>query len=56
MRTDEPKPGDRPRGLDPRKPYVKPTCDSEKILETTPLACGKVPGQGGICNSAPSSS
>ncbi len=36
-----------------RKPYVKPRCISEPIYETLALACGKHPGQGGVCNAAP---
>jgi hypothetical protein len=36
-----------------RKPYVKPRCISEPIYETLALACGKLPGQGGVCNGAP---
>ncbi len=46
--VDTPTPG--------KKPYSKPTCTSEKIFETTALACGKVGGQGGLCNAAPSAS
>ena len=36
-----------------KKPYVKPRCVSEPIYETLALACGKLPGQGGLCNAAP---
>ena len=36
-----------------KKPYVKPAWVSEKIFETTALACAKMPGQGGACNAAP---
>jgi hypothetical protein len=36
-----------------RKPYTKPTLNSEPIFETLALACGKRAGQGGLCNSAP---
>lgn len=39
-----------------RKPYSKPTCTSEEIFETSALACGKLPGGGGLCNSVPSAS
>lgn len=39
-----------------KKPYAKPAWACEKILETTALACAKRPGQGGVCNAAPSSS
>lgn len=35
-----------------KKPYVKPSCASEKIYETLALACGKLSGQGGQCNAA----
>ncbi len=41
------------RALLSKKPYVKPTCISEKIYETLALACGKLPGQGGRCDAAP---
>jgi len=36
-----------------KKPYTKPSVVSEPIYETLALACGKLPGQGGICNGAP---
>jgi hypothetical protein len=36
-----------------KKPYSKPSVVSEPIYETLALACGKLPGQGGICNGAP---
>jgi len=36
-----------------KKPYTKPSVASEPIYETLALACGKLPGQGGICNAAP---
>jgi len=39
-----------------RRPYVKPACTSETIFETTALACGKIAGSGGACNSVPSAS
>jgi hypothetical protein len=39
-----------------KKPYSKPACVSEKIFETTALACGKRPGQGGTCIGAPKNS
>ncbi|HWQ02968.1 MAG TPA: hypothetical protein VNL38_00665 [Candidatus Nitrosotenuis sp.] len=39
-----------------RKPYVKPACLSEQIFEATALACGKLPGGGGFCSSAPKAS
>ncbi len=43
-------------GTSRRKPYVKPQCLSEKIFETTALACGKLPAGGGLCAGAPKSS
>ena len=52
--TDERK--DNPGGPgsgDGRKPYTKPNVQSEPIYETLALACGKLPGQGGVCNGAP---
>jgi hypothetical protein len=36
-----------------KKAYVKPRCVSEPIYETLALACGKLPGQGGVCHAAP---
>jgi hypothetical protein len=36
-----------------KKPYSKPSVVSEPIYETLALACGKLPGQGGVCNGAP---
>ena len=36
-----------------KKPYAKPSVVSEPIYETLALACGKLPGQGGVCNGAP---
>jgi len=39
-----------------KKSYTKPSFVSEKIYETVALACGKLPGQGGSCNGAPSRS
>jgi len=36
-----------------KRNYVKPQCVSEPIYETLALACGKIPGQGGVCNGAP---
>jgi len=36
-----------------KKPYTKPSVVSEPIYETLALACGKHPGQGGVCNGAP---
>jgi hypothetical protein len=39
-----------------KKPYSRPACVSEEIFETTALACGKLWGAGGSCNSSPRSS
>jgi hypothetical protein len=39
--------------LKKKRCYVKPQCVSEPIYETLALACGKLPGQGGVCNAAP---
>ena len=36
-----------------KKPYAKPSMQSEPIYETLALACGKLPGQGAVCNGAP---
>ena len=40
----------RPAG---KKKYIKPACASETIYETLALACGKLAGQGGQCNTSP---
>lgn len=45
-------PGSPESGED-KKPYAKPSVQSEPIYETLALACGKLPGQGGVCNGAP---
>jgi len=42
-----------PGSSEGKKPYAKPSVLSEPIYETLALACGKLPGQGGICNGAP---
>jgi hypothetical protein len=42
-----------PGGSDGKKPYSKPSVVSEPIYETLALACGKLPGQGGLCNASP---
>jgi len=47
---------DNPKGPGPeesKKPYARPSVQSEPIYETLALACGKLPGQGGVCNAAP---
>ncbi|HYL46776.1 MAG TPA: hypothetical protein VE077_14410 [Candidatus Methylomirabilis sp.] len=41
------------RGGAAKKRYVKPRCESEPIYETLALACGKHPGQSGMCHAAP---
>lgn len=52
--NDEPKKDNGGRSSDDgKKPYVKPNVQSEPIYETLALACGKLPGQGGVCNAAP---
>jgi hypothetical protein len=43
-------------GQKKKKPYSKPACVSEKIFETTALACGKRAGQGGLCQGSPRTS
>ena len=43
-------------GTSQRKPYIKPQCLSERIFETTALACGKLPAGSGLCAGAPKSS
>jgi len=39
-----------------RRPYEPPRILSETIFETTALACGKLPAQGGKCSSRPKNS
>ena len=39
-----------------RRPYEPPAIVSEQIFETTALACGKLPAQGGKCNARPKAS
>jgi hypothetical protein len=39
-----------------RRPYEAPAIVSERIFETTALACGKLPAQGGKCNVRPKAS
>ena len=51
-RTQKTAPGDEKQHKKKRV-YVKPQCVSEPIYETLALACGKLPGQGGVCNAAP---
>jgi hypothetical protein len=52
--TDDPKaPPDSAGTAGGKKPYAKPSVVSEPIYETLALACGKLPGQGGVCNAAP---
>lgn len=49
---------DKPEATDQqaRRPYEPPAIVSEQIFETTALACGKRPAQGGKCNARPKSS
>jgi hypothetical protein len=35
----------------PKKAYVKPAFQHERVFETMALACGKVTGTSGQCNS-----
>ena len=52
--AEDPKNSPEPPGENAvKKPYTKPSVVSEPIYETLALACGKLPGQGGICNAAP---
>jgi hypothetical protein len=52
--TTDPKDGSSgSRSGEEKKPYSKPSLVSEPIYETLALACGKLPGQGGVCNAAP---
>jgi hypothetical protein len=48
----------KPKGVgrNGRRKYEPPEILSQKVFETTALACGKLPGGGGKCNSKPSAS
>jgi len=39
-----------------KRPYEAPAIASEQIFETTALACGKKPAQGGKCSARPKAS
>jgi hypothetical protein len=39
-----------------KRPYEPPRIESEKIFETTALACGKLPGQTHTCMTRPQNS
>jgi hypothetical protein len=39
-----------------KRPYEAPAIASEQIFETTALACGKKPAQGGKCAARPKAS
>ena len=39
-----------------KRPYEAPAIASEQIFETTALACGKKPAQGGKCSVRPKAS
>jgi hypothetical protein len=43
-------------GQQGKRPYEAPAIASEQIFETTALACGKVPAQGGKCITRPKAS
>lgn len=53
MAEEKKKNPESPDSGEEKKPYAKPSVQSEPIYETLALACGKLPGQGGICNGAP---
>ena len=53
MPSDEKKTPNAQSESQGKKPYAKPSVASEPIYETLALACGKLPGQGGVCNAAP---
>lgn len=52
--------GDRKRessvGQSGKRKYEPPDILSQEVFETTALACGKISGQGGKCNTKPKSS
>jgi hypothetical protein len=56
MAEDRKTSSSKPAAPGAKKPYSKPSVTSEPIYETLALACGKLPGQGGLCNAAPKSS
>ena len=39
-----------------KRPYEAPAIVSEQMFETTALACGKRPAEGGKCNARPKAS
>jgi hypothetical protein len=53
MTDDEKNPTFGPTATGGKKSYAKPSVTSEPIYETLALACGKLPGDGGVCNAAP---
>lgn len=53
MTTDPKEDTPKSRSGEEKKSYSKPSVVSEPIYETLALACGKLPGQGGVCNAAP---
>lgn len=53
MAEDHKTSASKPAAGDAKKPYAKPSVTSEPIYETLALACGKLPGQGGLCNASP---
>lgn len=43
-------------GQNGKRKYEPPEIVSQKVFETTALACGKLTGQGGKCRTKPSAS
>jgi len=52
MADEEKKTAVAPAAAGGKKPYAKPSVTSEPIYETLALACGKLPGDGGVCDAA----
>jgi hypothetical protein len=54
LKPGDPSRPDRPDqvspGAGPKKAYVKPAFQHERVFETMALACGKVNGTSGQCN------
>jgi hypothetical protein len=53
MTEDQKRLPTKPTAPGAKKPYAKPSVTSEPIYETLALACGKLGGQGGLCNASP---
>jgi hypothetical protein len=48
--TDKSDHGVQPHHVAVRKPYVKPSFQSQQVFETMALSCGKISGTQGACH------